>query len=877
MQGRCFCARPLSLVVAILLVLGPAFAQTRSAQSSLRVTVLDPAGAAITSARVVVKSERGEEKLIDTDARGQAFFSGLRPASYHIRVEAEGFEPQELNAAGLKLGTNSVEVRLEVARVKDEVVVSEGGREKNTDPRGDAFSTVLTPEQIAGLPDDPDELENTIRQMGGPGATIRVNGFRGGKLPPKSQIREIRFRNNPYAAESHDAGFISIDILTKPGIDTWHGAFSFGFRDESLNARNAFAPARAPEQNRRLGLSLDGPLWRDRTSLFLSADVLSAYDSKTIVAALPEGNFADVARRPARTLNLSARAEHVLTKTHTARAEYQRNASRLDNLGVGDFDLPERGYTSDAAENILRFSDSGMLTKRAVNEFRFQARWRQVDLQSISDSPTVLVLNAFNRGGAQVQGDRGERRFEIADNVDFVFGRHSMRAGLLIESGRYDSRESRNANGTFTFASLADFRAGRPTTFTRRVGDPSVEFSDHQAAWYWQDDFRVSKSFTLNFGVRHEVQSHLGDKNNFAPRAGAAWSPFKDGRTTLRAGAGIFYDWFAAETFEQTLRVDGLRQRDIVILSPGFPDPIAGGTELVLPPSRIQRDDDLRMPYVAQASLGVERQFSARSRLFVNYFHQRGSNLLRGRNVNAPVPGLGRPDPTAGNITQIESTASSFMHGLSFNLNVNHPWRRLFAAVNYFLSRSTNEADGPLSLPADNFDLSGERGPAAGDVRHRFFAMLNMELYGNLRLGTFFRAGSAPPYNITTGFDDNRDSVSNDRPAGVGRNSARGAGQWELSARVSYGLGFGKPREARAQTAGGPRVIRTRGDGDVPFFPSLDQSNKRWRTELYVQAYNLFNHTNPVGFTGVETSPFFGRPTSALAARRVEAGMRFSF
>src|ERR1044071_4001154 len=101
---------------------------------------------------------------------------------------------------------------------------------------------------------------------------------------------------------------------------------------------------RAPEQLRRYGFSLDGPLWRNHTSLFLSAEGNSAYESKTIVAALPQGNFSDVVRRPSKALNLSGRAEHVLTKTHTLLAEYQRNANRFDNLGVGDFDLAERAY-----------------------------------------------------------------------------------------------------------------------------------------------------------------------------------------------------------------------------------------------------------------------------------------------------------------------------------------------------------------------------------------------------------------------------------------------------------------------------------------------------------------------------------------------------
>jgi hypothetical protein len=135
---------------------------------------------------------------------------------------------------------------------------------------------------------------------------------------------------------------------------------------------------------------------------------------------------------------------------------------------------------------------------------------------------------------------------------------------------------------------------------------------------------------------------------------------------------------------------------------------------------------------------------------------------------------------------------------------------------------------------------------------------------------------SAPPFNITTGFDSNGDSVSNDRPAGVRRNSGRGAAQWDASTRLGWGFGFGKPREPGA---GGPRMVRIRGDtsdvlGQVP---SMGGNNHRYRMEFYVQAYNLFDHVNLLNFAGVETSPFFGRATAAQPGRRMESGMRFSF
>ena len=858
----------------LLALLSSGFAQSKT-EASLRVVVLDPSGAALVAATIQLKPSDGNAQTAQTNERGEVNFIRLPVGVYEVRVSAEGFFAQEFKEKTLKAGGNSLEVRLEIEGVKENVTIAQDEREKALDMRGNAFTSVLTQEQIQALPDDPDEFEQAVRQMGGPGAMMRVNGFRGGKLPPKSQIREIRFRTNPYTADSHEAEFFSIDILTKPGINDWHGSLNFGFRDESLNARNAFAPVRAPEQLRRTGFSLDGPLWKNHTSLFLNLDSNNGYDSKTIVAALADSAFRDVIRRPSKTLNLSARVEHALTKTHTLRTEYQRNASRLDNLGVGDFDLPERAFTNDTVEHLFRLADTGTVGKRLVNEFRFQFRHQEIDKSSASDAPAISVLNAFTGGGAQVAGARRVREFEVADNVDFVFGKHSLRSGLLFEYGNYHSDERQNANGTFIFSSLDAFRQNRPTTFSRRVGDPTVEFTQQQAGLYLQDDWKVLKSLSLSFGLRYEFQTNLADKNNFAPRFGLAWSPFKNGKTTFRAGAGIFYNWIPSTVYEQILRVNGERQRDLIVQNPGFPDPFTGGTQMVLPPSKIVADSQLTMPYVEQFSFGVQRQLGNMGRIFANYFYQRGVHQLRGHNINVPVDGI-RPDANFGNITQVESTAFSSMRGLNINVNLANPQRRFFSGFGYFWSKATNEADSPFSLPADNFNLRAERGPSASDARHRVFAMVNFQLPMNVRVGSVMQASSATPYNITTGFDDNGDTVSNDRPNGVGRNSARGAPQFDFGTRVSWGFGFGKAKESAG--GGGPQVKVIRGDSDVlSSMGGAQLANKRWRGELYVQAYNVLNHTNRINFSGVQTSPFFGHATAALPGRRIESGLRLSF
>ena len=92
-------------------------------------------------------------------------------------------------------------------------------------------------------------------------------------------------------------------------------------------------------------------------------------------------------------------------------------------------------------------------------------------------------------------GDRSAREIELAQNFDFTIGRkHSLRAGVLFEAGWWDSDQRTNAFGTYTFTSLDAFNAGLPATYTIRVGDPLVEYSQVKAGWFIQDDFRPSRN-----------------------------------------------------------------------------------------------------------------------------------------------------------------------------------------------------------------------------------------------------------------------------------------------------------------------------------------------------------------------------------------------
>jgi hypothetical protein len=859
-----------------------AVAAQSSGDAELRIQVTDPSGAALVTARVSITDAAGTTREASPDERGTVTILSLAAGAAQLAVEAEAFESYR-GAIGLKKGLNRISIRLPVAGLREEVIV----REDTTDSRGNAFTTILTEQEIAQLPDDPDELEQMLLEMAGPGAVLRVNGFRGGRLPPKSQIRQIRFRMNSYAAENHDAGGVGIDIITKPGMDGWRGMTTFGFRDESLNARNAFADAKDAEQYRRFGFDVNGPIARGRTSFSFNTDGNLSYDSQTIVAALPDRTVSDQIRQPLDVVNATARVEHALTSAQTLLVEYQRRADERRNLGVGDFDLQSRAYARSRDGHRMRLAVSGLIAPRIANELKLQFASDQERLSSASDAPAIVVIDAFSTGGAGQQMDRRTKELEIENHVDFTLGRaHAVRGGLQLEAEWYRTSQQRNGNGTFTFASLEAFEAGLANSWTQRVGGAPIDFTQYQFGLYVQDDITVSRKLSVSVGLRQELQNTLDDQWNLAPRFGFTWAPSK---WTVRGGWGLFNDWYEASLHEQTLLVDGANQQDLVVLRPGYPDPFAGGSAEVLPPSVI-RAQGLTMPFLTQASIGAERTFGS-LRVQASYMAQRGYDQLRSRNANASTPGAGRPDPVLGTVTAIESTGRLAVNRLHVGVNFVQPERRLFMNANYTFSRTLNHSDSPLQLPADSTDPDNEWGPSSQDARHRLFAMANIGLPMNFRLMLMSRFSSAVPYTIITGLDANGDAVTNDRPAGVGRNSERGAGSWNLNTRFSKAFTFGPPR-TDAGPGGGPIRVRAPAAGEgrggdqrsgggpgggAMMMMMGNPDDGRYRIELYAQAYNVLNRANYTRFSGNLLSPFFGEPSAAAPPRRIEVGAMFGF
>jgi hypothetical protein len=174
-------------------------------------------------------------------------------------------------------------------------------------------------------------------------------------------------------------------------------------------------------------------------------------------------------------------------------------------------------------------------------------------------------------------------------------------------------------------------------------------------------------------------------------------------------------------------------------------------------------------------------------------------------------------------------------------------------------------------VPPPTGSLLDEWGPAGFDVRHRVNLTVNNQIVKNLLVSFNVNGSSAAPYTIRTGRDDNGDSIFNDRPAGVGRNSQRGAAQWSINPAAGYTILFGR------RITSVPPGIAVIANGGTPTVRSVDQSGARYRLQFVIQTQNITNHANYAGYSGTMTSQFFGQPTYVLGTRKIDFAVNLSF
>jgi hypothetical protein len=876
----------LSLVAAI--VHPPVVFAQPAREAKLLLTVVDQTGAVIPNAVVTVtRVDDPSPRVIGpvkSNDKGLATLEGLVPGTYVVQAEFPAFETLVMKDVRLRAGDNRQTATLRIQAMQDEVTVGRDKQVAAADPKT-TFGTALTREQIDALSDDPDEMRRQIMDMA-PDAVLRIDSFEGGQLPPKAQIKSIHIARDQFAAESHYAGAHFIDIITQPGMGPMRGGTNFRFRDRALNASNPQTNFKGPEQSQNYGVNFGGSLIKEKSSFSLSINGGTFYDAPTVVNEGPDGRKVETLPIKRRRDNFFTHGnfDYALTRDQTLRVSFNSGRFHNTNQGVGQYDDIGRAYGTEESDTTIRIQEAGPLGRRFFTNTRLQLNVQNVRRESALELPTLRIIDSKTSGGAQQRGENRGRSLNLMSDLDYVRGIHSFRTGVDINATWYKTNQDSNYLGTYTFESIEAYEAGLPRSFTKRIGDPELSYSNVLGAIYVQDDVRLRKNFTLSAGVRYEAQTHLEDYNNFAPRVGINWAPFKSGRTTIRASWGIFYDWFSTATYEQTLRVDGFRQQEINILDPSYPIP--GEVGEIPPTNRYLMGEDLDLARTNRLSAGVSQTITPRIRLNATYAYTNWLGLYRGEDLNAPVDGV-RPDPRFSNVIEIMDDGESKNHSLSTSLNVSlstpgpamqqarFNWRRGSVNINYNFGRQRSNSDGPFSVPFSG-SPDGEWGPANNDIRNRLNLGLNSQALKNLNTFISLSYSSASPYTIRTGTDDNGDLIFNDRPAGVGRNTERGEGILNINANASYTIPLGKRPQAPSTPGGGGPMTIMAGDRVMVMGPG-GVGAARYRLTFSLNVQNLTNHVNHTGWNGTMTSPFFRQSTSVGAPRKMDLGVSFSF
>ena len=882
-----------------------------------------------------------------------------------------------------------MDVHLRILQEKQNVTVSDTASQLGIDPSQSLGQIVLRGADLDAFSDDAEDLANELQMLAGPspgpdGGQIFIDGFSGGIMPPKASIREIRVNQNPFSAEYDRAGFGRIEILTKPGSDKYHGQASFDFGNRALTARNPFltSPTVPDYRQEIFAGNFSGPLSK-KASFFIDAD-RRITDENSIVnytsldAALIPIQISSAVVAPSRRFSISPRFDYALTPNQTLTLRYSWVDTNAKNQGLNTqlFDLPSQAFAQDTGQQSIQVIESAALGARAVNDARFQFFHTRISQTGVSSAPEVDVVGAFTAGGSFPLNYTDDNRSEFQDNMTIIRGGHTIRFGGRLRDDHLQQQSTSNFNGRFIFSSIpgGDSAIGvyqqnqvlaaqggsqatisalgfGPSEFLLTAGTPRASVNVFDAGVYVQDDWRIKPNLLVSGGLRYETQSSIADHADFAPRLGLAWAPGarhgRNPKTVIRAGAGIFYDRFTSTLLMNATLLNGANQTQYLIRNPDFYPSIPDLATLpALETSTNSHivyrvDPDLRVPYMLQTAVGIERQLPHGLSFAVNYTSTRGDHELLTRDINAPLPiefnSLGEaigPRPfgaAAGDIYQYEGSGVFRQNEMIASMSAKINSR--FSLFGYYVyNHAMSDTDGAGSLAANPYDLRTDYGRAAFDFRHRGFVSANAILPFHIRMAPFIYTQSGLPYNLTSGVDTDGDgNPNNDRPAfaqdlsrpsvivkpGFGafdtapgtlpnavvvpRNYLEGPGIFTLNVRVSRRWSFGE----RTGGGGNTGTDEIRGGGAIRnggLSGSSTQSGmagvvggiataRRYALTLTASIRNALNNVNPATPIGNLSSPLFGKsvtlntygplpgagPNAGAGNRHIELQIRLTF
>jgi hypothetical protein len=770
-------------------------------------------------------------------------------------------------------------------------------------------------------------------------------------------IREFRVQSNAYSAEFGRNSGGQINVLTKSGTNRFSGnGFEF-HRNDALDARNYFDTADKPDFWRnQFGGTVGGPIAIDRAFFFLGYEGLIERLGRTISTVVPDDN-ARLGILPTGTVPIDPAVQPYLREFPVAngpslgqglaeytfpfnqtldqhfvqgRVDYNASATRQlfgrytldDTTQFLPTDYPQFPREFFSRNQFFTGEYRQVLSPRIFNTMRIGfSRTRigqNVQSNTTEDLPVFVpgreFAGAIDIGGMKRFGPQSSANlrlvqnvFSFADDLTHSLGRHTVKAGGLVERYQDNMVNPTFSLGIYRFASLNTFLRATATNFIGLT--PEAQFDRYWRftlfGFYAQDDYQIAPRLTLNGGIRYEFttmpediygrDSALPDLTasqpttgqlyegpsyeNFSPRGGLAWDVFGDGRTAVRGGYGLYFNTNSHQNLIVTVTNPPATPRPVII-NPTFPNPpfdLAGAISI----RPVQWD--LETPRVHVFNVNVQREIWAKTAVTVGYAGSRGKHLLRSNDVNTAqfttlpdgtvfIPsGTLRPNTAFSTIELKSSDGESWYN--AFILDIRKRFSAGFSVQSsYTLSKSEDttqastffsDATNGTTTAFPEYIPDYNRGLSDFDTRHAWVVNFTVDIPGTDALGGVFSGWQASGiWNMRSG-----------QPLTAFVQSNRSRSLWNPSLgpgigqdRPSYAPGYGpdnavlgrvdqwfNPGAFALQPAG---TFGNTGRGDFigPNTRTLDMALTRratfnrlgadGRLEFRIEAFNLLNRAN---------------------------------
>ncbi len=934
----------IAVLSAALALVAPhtAAAQAQAANGNIEGTVRDSSGASLPGVMVTVTNmETGTTRSVVTNESGVYRAPLLPLGRYRVSAELQGFKTFEQQGITLSAGqTALINVELSVGNVSETITVSSEspiaqpgkidlGRTIGEQEVRNLPLISRNPYNFAFLQANVTGYENNefgVPRINANGSQMHTNYQLDGntntekdraglRMLPISEtlVREVKVITNGFAPEFGQTTGMVYNAITPSGTNDLRGSTSFRFRRNPMSARPFFLSPTALKPDTEVNdfnASLGGPVVRDKIHFFGAYQ----YVDRSLITG---GQVITVDPAAAQTLGITLPSSGVIPAHQKVnflfgKTDYQINtaiASRRATSSSRTRRLQHRRRTDDDGPGDGLHRSHGLRLSAARVEHRLLDVERAP--RPVRPSPPVPHAGGLGSGWSR---DYGQRRsqFRRPAHRRRELGRLRLQSGHLAGDRQHDlaAREAQLQGGhrravhrrrsrerrafLYTFPNRAPYLAAKSgaaplgyTNLQQDFGDLNVSYNSAFYGFFAQDDWQLSPTMKLLFGLRYDVfdvpssrpftanpfsNDFTIDKNNLAPRAGLSWSLDNQAKTVLRASTGLMFEPPLLDFYDNAIMNNGDPISYTATVAgtdpgaPAFPGSLASTPPgFALPRQNVMAvSPDFRTQSAWLTNVQIERAVRSDFAVAVGYVNSIGRNLPVLMDVNllpsgatladgrpiytAAVSAATRVDPTFNHVNVFQSIGESTYNAFTATVTkrMTHGWQ---AQGTYTLARGVDTA--PLTgtyvvgsgddRVSDPSNLERDRGVTPFNQTHTFSLStvispsvsgtgIGPALLNHNQVGVILQSNGGLPFNIVSNRDLNLDGNNNDRPIGVERNLGR------LGNVVVFDLRYSR------------------------FVPLVSAQ----RLELFFEAKNLFNRQNIAGVNRVVTTDTAGVPATAL-------------